>query len=144
MPKARKKATAGSNWALRPLNDELGEALRAELSGWPGMKLRPMMGTLSYFRGKSFLGCYVNRELVKSRPDWVNRNGEPPFACIRLRAEDAAKALQRPGISKSRMAFAGWVEVPLASRKLLEEAVRWFGRAYERPHRAARKRKPGK
>jgi len=122
-----------SNWALRPLHDELGEALRAELRGWPGITLRPMMGTLSFFHRKKFIGCYVNRELSKSKPDWLNRNGEPTFVCIRLRADDAARALRRPEIKQSRMAFAGWVEIPLASRKLLSEAVHWFGRAYERP-----------
>jgi hypothetical protein len=133
-----------SNWALRPLSDELGEALRAELRNWPGMRMRPMMGTLSFFRGRKFLGCYVNRELLKSKPDWVNRPGEPTYVCIRLRAEDAARALERPEIRQSRLEFAGWIEISLASHKLFEEAVRWFGRAYEHPapskESAARKR----
>jgi hypothetical protein len=131
------------NWRTRPLGDELGEALRAELLGWPGIRIRPMMGTISYFRGKRFLGCYVNRELVQSKPDWVNRAGEPTYVCVRLRADDAAKAFTRPGLSKSRLGFAGWVEIPLASRKLLLEAVRWFGRAYENPAPVRRrKRRP--
>jgi hypothetical protein len=102
-----------------------------------------MMGTISYFRGKRFLGCYVNRELVQSKPDWVNRAGEPTYVCVRLRADDAAKAFTRPGLTKSRLGFAGWVEIPLASRKLLLEAVRWFGRAYENPAPVRhRKRRP--
>jgi hypothetical protein len=142
MVKAKKKPLrSDTSWRTRPLGDELGEALRAELLGWPEMMIRPMMGTISYFRGKRFLGCYVNRELVKSKPDWVNRAGEPTYVCVRLRADDAARAFTRPGLSQSRLGFAGWVEIPLASRKLLLEAVKWFGRAYENPA-ATREKKP--
>jgi len=44
--KAPKRKTEGANWSTRPLDDELGEALRVELLGWPGVTARPMMGTL--------------------------------------------------------------------------------------------------
>jgi hypothetical protein len=141
MKSLRNRAQGESHWATRPLEDELGEALRAELLGWPEMKLRPMMGTLAYFRGKRFLGCYVNRALIRTRPAWANRADEPPYVCVRLRDDDAARALRRPEIRRARLEFVGWVEIPLASRKLLEEAVRWFGRAYEAPRGAAARRK---
>jgi len=135
------------SWAFRPLGNEFAEALRAELAGWPGVEPRAMMGTLAFFRGKQMLGCYVSRELIKKpvKPPWVNRPGDPPFVWIRLRLEDKQRALARPGVrkewserernalSESRLSFAGWVEVPLDSRASLEEAVRWFGCAYERP-----------
>ncbi|MGH9817695.1 MAG: hypothetical protein ACRD6I_16595, partial [Candidatus Acidiferrales bacterium] len=135
-------------------------ALRAELGGWPGVQARAMMGTLSFFRGKQMLGGYVSRELIKKpvKPPWVNRLGEPPFVWVRLRLDDKQRALRRPGVRAegaeqsagaqrsgrkapaervrpARLNFAGWVEIPLASRESLEEAVRWLGCAFERPPR---------
>jgi len=41
-----------TDWSTRALEDELGEALRAELLGWPGVTSRPMMGCLAFCRGK--------------------------------------------------------------------------------------------
>ncbi len=130
------------SWALRPLGNELAEALRAELTGWPDVTARAVMGSLAFFRGKHMLGCYVSRELVKKpvKPEWVNRPGEPPFVWVRLRPEDTLRALRRSGVCEVRLGFAGWVEVALESRASLEEAVRWFGRAYEHPPRTARPR----
>jgi hypothetical protein len=162
---------------MRPLSNELAEALRAELAGWPGVAVRGMMGTLSFFRDKQMLGCYVSRDLLKKpvKPEWVNRPGEPPFVWVRLRLDDKLRALHRPGvraegaqrvpddeqrrprsetgaqhkpqreaISASRLGFAGWIEIPLESRASLEEAVRWFGRAFQRPPRSQlAKHKPG-
>jgi hypothetical protein len=149
-------AKALNEAAVRPLDDELAEALRAELLTWPGVAPRSMFGTLSFFRGKQMLGCYVSRDLIKKspKPPWVNRPGEPPIVWIRLRRDDAERALARPGVRpdwwartqqpvrESRLGFAGWVEVPLDSRAALAEAVRWLGTAYERPPRSAPKRKP--
>jgi len=151
---------------MRPLGNELAEALRAELIAWPGVTARGMMGTLSFLRGKQMLGCYVSRDFVKKpvKPEWVNRPGEPPFVWIRLRLDDKIRALRRRGVRaegaqrlsedeqrqpqgetarEARLGFAGWIEIPLESRASLEEAVRWFGTAYERPPRrqlAPRKR----
>lgn len=130
-----------SDWTTRPLNDELGEALRAELLGWPGVTARPVMGCLTFFRGKQMLGSYVNRDLVKKKTEWLNRPGEPTLVWVRLRKEDAERALRRPGVKQSRLAFPGWIEIPLESRAMLAEAVRWFGHAYEHPPRTLRKRK---
>jgi hypothetical protein len=148
---AKSKKPPAESWALRPLGNELAEALRAELAGWPGVEPRGMMGTLSFFRGKQMLGAYVSRDLLKKpvKPEWVNRPGEPPFVWVRLRLDDKLRALRRPGVKASgsqhlpqggnvgasRLGFAGWIEIPLDSRASLEEAVRWFGRAYERPPR---------
>jgi hypothetical protein len=125
----------GSDWAIRPLEDELGEALRAELLGWPSVTLRPMMGCLTYFRGKQMLGSYVNRALSKRKPEWMNRAGEPTLVWVRLSPADFKRALRRPGVAPSRLGFVGWIEIPLASRGQLEEAVRWFGRTYQYPPR---------
>jgi hypothetical protein len=132
-----------SDWTIRPLEDELGEALRAELLAWPEVKSRPMMGCLAFFRKKKFLGCYVNRSLPKKKPEWLNRPDEPTFAWVRLRPDDAARALRVPRLRQCRLEFVGWVEIPLDSRKMLEQAVRWFGRAYERavPRAAPRPRR---
>lgn len=124
-----------SDWAIRPLEDELGEALRAELLGWPGVTIRPMMGCLTYFRGKQMLGSYVNRALSKRKPQWMNRAEEPTLVWVRLSPADFERALRRPGVVPSRLGFVGWIEIPLASRRSLEEAVRWLGRAYEHPRR---------
>lgn len=138
---------AGTDWSLRPLEDELGEALRAELLGWPGVTIRPMMGCLAFSRGRQMLGCYVNRDLSKKKPAWMNRPGEPTLAWVRLRAEHAERALRRPGVQKARTGAVNWVEIPLDSRGALEEAVRWFGCAYKHPPRTPRKtgsRKPGR
>lgn len=152
-----------SDWTTRPLDDELGEALRAELLGWPGVTIRPMMGCLAFCRirelsrksgrqrirprgqaGKpvppQMLGCYVNRELSKKKPRWMNRPGEPTLAWVRLSADDAERALRRPGVHKARTGAVNWIEIPLDSRAMLKEAVRWFGCAYEHPPRAGRKR----
>ncbi|MGH9792673.1 MAG: hypothetical protein ACRD5W_15810 [Candidatus Acidiferrales bacterium] len=150
----KKQVLSAESWACRPLGNELAEALRAELGGWPGVQTRAMMGTLSFFRGKQMLGCYVSRELIKKpvKPPWVNRAGEPPFVWVRLRLDDRQRALRRPGVRAegadrtepkasagkvrpARLNFAGWVEIPLASREALEEAVRWLGCAFERPPR---------
>ena len=128
-----------TDWNLRPLDDELGEALRAELLGWPEIKTRPMMGCLGFFRHKQFLGAYVNRNLPRKKPEWVNRPDEPTFVWVRLRPDDAARAMKVPWLKQCRLEFAGWVEIPLDSRKMLEEAVRWFGRAYERVAPPAKK-----
>jgi len=137
----RKMARSETDWTLRPLDDELGEALRAELLAWHGVRSRPMMGCLAFFHKKQFLGAYVNRNLPKKKPDWLNRPDEPTFAWVRLRPDDAAKALRIPRLRKCRLDFAGWVEIPLDSRKMLAQAVRWFARAYERTSRAARQRR---
>lgn len=134
------KLISETSWATRPFEDELGEALRAELLGWPGVTIRPMMGCLAFSRRKRMLGCYVNRALSKRKPPWMNRAGEPTFAWVRLRAADAGRALRRKGVQKSRLGFDGWVEIPLESREALEEAVGWFGCAYEHPPRRAPKR----
>ena len=130
---------AKTDLATRPLEDELGEALRAELLSWPGVTIRPMMGCLAFSRSKQMLGCYVNRELSKKKPPWMNRPGEPTLVWVRLREDDTERALRRPGVRKARTGAVNWVEIPLASRRLLEEAVRWFGRAYEHPPRATRR-----
>lgn len=138
-----KSVRTESDWRTRPLDDELGEALRAELLRWPGVQPRAMMGTLSFFRGKQMLGCYINRDLFKRKPPkWANRKGEPPVVWIRLSAEDKEKALRRPHVRESLTnKMKTWVEVPMASRAALEEAVLWFGHAYEHPSRPARPRK---
>ena len=128
-----------TDWNRKPLDDELGEALRAELLGWPEIHTRPMMGCLGFFRKKNFIGAYVNRNLPKKKPNWVNSPGEPTFVWVRLRPDDAAKAMKVPWLKQCRLEFAGWVEIPLDSRKMLEEAVRWFGRAYERAATAEKK-----
>ena len=129
-----------SDWATRPLEDELGEALRAELLGWPGVTVRPMMGCMAFVRGKQMLGCYVNRALSKKKPPWMSRPGEPALAWVRLRAEDVERALRRPGMRKARTGARNWIEIALESRSRLEEAVRWFGTAYEnRPRARTRK-----
>ena len=129
-----------TDWTLRPLEDELGDALRAELLGWPGVRARPMMGCLAFCRGKQMLGCYVNRALSKRKPAWMNRPGEPALAWVRLRPGDAVRALRRPGIRRARTGAVNWIEITLKSRETLEEAVRWFGCAYEHPPRRAPKR----
>lgn len=123
----------GSDWSLRPLEDELGEVLRAELLGWPGVTARPLMSTLAFWRGKRMLGCYVNRALSKRKPQWMNPPGAPTFVCVRLRKEDAERALRSECVEEPSFGFRCWVEIPLASRLHLEEAVRWMGVAYERP-----------
>jgi hypothetical protein len=131
-----------ADWSTRPLEDELGEVLRAELLSWPSVQARPMMGALAFFRGKQMLGCYVNRALSKKKPQWLGRAGDPTYAWMRLRPADAERALKRKAVRPSRLGFTGWVEVELSSRAHLEEAVRWFGCAYERPpHSAKRKKK---
>lgn len=133
-----------SDWAIRPLEDELSEALRAELLGWPGVTIRPMMGCPSFFRGKQMLGSYVNRALSKRKLEWMNRVEEPALVWIRLGEADFQRALRRPGVIPSRLGFVGWIEIPLASRLHLEEAVRWFGRTYEHPPRGGKAGKTGK
>jgi hypothetical protein len=138
-----KKAEKDSDWRLRPLDDELGEALRAELLGWPGVIPRPMMGTLAFFRRKRMIGCYVNRALAKKKTEWMNRPAEPTLVWVRLRPEDAERALERPSVGACRLKMRGWIEIALESRAALEEAVRWLGHAYEHPpqERAARRSK---
>jgi hypothetical protein len=126
----------------RPLDDEFGEALRAELLGWPGVTIRPMMGCMAFVRGKQMLGCYVNRELSKRKPPWMNRPGESPLGWVRLSMDDVARALKRTGVSQCRTGAKNWIEIPLESRAMLAEAVRWFGVAYENPPRTTRKKKP--
>ena len=137
---------ANSDWTTRPLEDEWGEILRAELLSWPKVTARPMMGALAFFHEKQMLGCYVNRALSKKKPEWLNRRGEPTHALVRLRMEDAERALKQSGVKLSRLGFDGWVEVDLTSRKTLEEAVRWFGTAYEHPppNKAKKKKKKPK
>ena len=140
---------ATSDWTTRPLDDELGEALRAELLGWPGVTIRPMMGCVAFCRGKpapagaktaQMLGCYVNRNLSKKKPRWMNRPGEPALAWVRLSKDDVERALRRSGVRKCRTGARNWIEIRLESRAMLEEAVRWFGCAYEHPPRRAPKR----
>ena len=130
-----------TDWSLRPLEDELGEALRAELLSWPGVRIRPVMGTMAFYRGRHMLGCYINRDLFKKaqKPAWANRPGEPPLVWVRLRSADAQRALKRPGVRPQGVQFARWVEIPLGSRQSLEEAVHWFGCAYEHPPRPRKK-----
>ena len=115
------------------LLDPLGEALRAELLGWPGLELRPMMGTLAFFHGKAMLGCYVHRgRFKKTPPKWAPGPEEPPFVWIRLSAVARARALRNPLVKESgTAAVKRWVQVSLGSRAALEQAVRWLGEAYE-------------
>ncbi len=128
----KKKSSAGKDWDTLPLHDELGEALRAELLRWPGLEPRPMMGTLSFFHGKHMLGCYVHRALFKKTPPrWAPRADEPPFVWVRLSPDGVAKALRRPHVRGARTKMKTWVEIGLASRGALEEAVHWFGKSYE-------------
>lgn len=131
---------SGTDWSTRPLEDELGEVLRAELLSWPGVVLKPMMGTLAFWRGKRMLGCYVNRELSKRKPEWMNAPGAPTFVCVRLRKEDAERAQRRKCVGPASFGFRSWVEVSLVSRRHLEEAVRWLGVAYEHPPAGAKKK----
>ena len=127
----RKKPAA--DWARVPLHDELGDALRAELLRWPGVELRPMMGTLSFRRRKQMLGCYVHRAMFKGKPPkWAPQPDEPPFVWVRLKPAEKEKALRRPHVRESAAnRMKAWVEVPLASRGALQEAVMWLGRSYE-------------
>ena len=133
----------GADWSTKPLGDELGEALRAELLGWPAVHVRRVMGTVAFYRNRYMLGCYINRELFRKaqKPSWANRPGEPPLVWVRLRSADAEHALKRPGVRRQGVSFARWVEIPLASRASLAEAVRWLGCAYERPARTQPKRR---
>ncbi|MBZ5527680.1 MAG: hypothetical protein LAN71_07255 [Acidobacteriia bacterium] len=128
------------DWSLRPLEDELGEVLRAELLTWPGVTAKPMMGTLAFWHGRNMLGCYINRDLSKSKPEWMNAPGAPTFVCVRLRQQDARRALRRECVDEASFGFRSWVEVPLISRRHLEEAVRWLGVAYEHPAPKPKKR----
>ena len=112
-----------------------------------------MMGTLAFFkhsprrgRDKQMLGTYVNRELCKTRPPWLNQPGEPTFAIVRLHPDDGERALKRRGVRESRLVSPGWVEISLDSRDALAEAVRWFGIACENPPptKSRRKKKQAK
>jgi hypothetical protein len=98
-----------------------------------------LMGTLGFFHGRRQLGYYANRELSVKKPAWLNRSGEPTYACVRLRLADAERALKRAGVVPARLGFAGWVEISLNSRDSLEESVRCFGIAYDKPPRTARR-----
>src|SRR2546422_11522305 len=122
---------AKEDWSLRPLDDELGEALRAELLSWPAVTLRPMMGTLGFWRGQRMLGCYANRDLSKRKPAWLNRPGEPTLVYIRLREDDAARALRQPSVAPARPRARARGGVPPASGGKLEESLRRFGVAFE-------------
>jgi hypothetical protein len=139
-----KKSAESIDWATRPLEDELGEALRAELLGWPGVIPRPMMGTLAFFHSKQMLGCYVNRALAKKKPRWLNRPDEPTMVWVRLRPEDAELALKRPDVRRCRIAMRSWIEIALDSRENLAEAVRWLGHSYEHPPQKSSARKSKK
>ena len=132
------------SWTTRPLDDELGEALRAELLSWPQVEARQMMGTLAFFRSKQMLGCYVSRTLSKAKPEWMNKRDEPTFAIVRMHPDDGVRALKRPGIRPSRLSFPGWVEIDLDSRDALAEAVHWFGIACENPPPTKPRRKKKK
>src|SRR3989442_14898913 len=118
---------AKEDWSLRPLDDELGEALRAELLSWPAVTLRPMMGTLGFWRGQRMLGCYANRDLSKRKPAWPNRPGEPPLVYIRLQEDDAARALRGPSVAPARPGAGARVGVPLSAPESLGGAGRWLG-----------------
>ncbi len=135
---------ANDSWTTRPLDDELGEALRAELLSWPNVTGRAMMGSLAFFRKKQMLGCYVSRTLSSAKPEWMNKRDEPTFAIVRLRVEDAERALKRKRTRAFRLGFPGWVEIDLDSRDSLAEAVRWFGIACENPPPTKPRRKKKK
>ena len=132
------------SWTTRPLDDELGEALRAELLSWPNVAARAMMGALAFFRSKQMLGCYVSRTLSSAKPEWLNKRDEPTFAIVRLRVEDAERALKRERTRAFRLGFPGWVEIDLDSRDSLAEAVHRFGIAYENPPPTKSRRKKKK
>ncbi|MBI4547684.1 MAG: hypothetical protein HY707_06885 [Ignavibacteriae bacterium] len=122
-----------SNLMTVPLEDELGELLRAELLTWPGVTVRPMMGCIAFCHGKQMIGCYVNRDLLKKKPWWVNRSGESTLAWVRLRKTDAERALKRRDVHQCRTGAKHWIELPLKSHELLEQAIYWFAVTYSHP-----------
>lgn len=112
----------------------------AELLGWPGVTLRPIMGCRAFFSRQADAGQLREPCASRRKPDWMNRAEEPALVWLRLGKVDFERALRRPGVAPSRLGLAGWIEIPLASRGHLEEAVRWLGRTYEHPPNRKEKR----
>lgn len=92
-------------------------ALNAALGRWDGVRITPMFGRWGYFIGDTLFACFPLRE--RDRDLW-----------IRLRPEDAARALREPGVRPHRrFARRGWIELDVAEDADVDRALRWLRRA---------------
>jgi|SRR3972149_2474089 len=94
------------------------KALEDEITHWPGVTSREMMGCLCYFRGKSFFAFLVTRGMVLTKL--------PPDDRKTLLRLMRAESFEMAGRSVKT-----WVQVPLKKPSELSGVLPFVKRSYE-------------
>ncbi len=94
------------------------EAFEAEVSKWPGVRPKEMMGCLCYFRGKKLFAFLVTNAVVITK----------------LTEEERLKLAERPGAKPFEMSgrtASRWIQLPLKKPEDLRPLVPYIRKSYE-------------
>ncbi len=97
--------------------------LGSEVATWPGVKIKPMFGFLSYYRGKRIFAALPRTKAMYSPNSIIFKFQRVSRALVTVLHRD-------PRISTSEMGGAGWQCFELASDSDLRDALAWLDRAY--------------
>jgi hypothetical protein len=106
-------------------------ALKAEISGWPGITLRSFFGfTALYRRDRIFALLPQTRGMETANSLAFKLQSPAPRLLARLR--------QDPRIGSAEMQKARWFTFELATAGDLRDALDWLARAYDAAAKAAK------
>ena len=98
--------------------------LSDELLSWPQVATRPMFGMLGFYRGKKIFAAVPHTRAL----------GAANAVIFKLHAPSPRQKNELLADSKVQwnpMARAGWISLQLESGSDLNQALRWFSRAYQ-------------
>ncbi len=97
--------------------------LGSEVNTWPGVKIKPMFGFLSYYRGKQIFAALPKTKAMYSPNSIIFKFQRANKALLTALHHDSR-------ISLSEMGGAGWQCFELSSDSDLRDALGWLDRAY--------------
>ena len=128
-PKAKARPRSGEprpRPKLLRLSEEMerwSALLGSEVATWPGVKIKPMFGFLSYYRGKRIFAGLPKTKAMHSPNSIIFKFQQPIKALVAALHRD-------PRITPSEMGGAGWQCFELSSDFDLRDALGWLDRAY--------------
>ncbi len=109
---------------LSPEMERWSVLLGSEVSTWPGVKIKPMFGFLSYYRGKQIFAALPKTKAMYSPNTVIFKFHRASKALATALHRDSRIAMPKMG------AGVGWQCFELNSDSDLRDALGWLDRAY--------------
>jgi hypothetical protein len=99
--------------------------LEGEVSGWPGVTIKPMFGMASFFRRGSIFAAVPRTRTLRSPQCFILKFHPVPETLVEKIKAEKRIADRAPGPG------AGWHAFELASESDIRDALWWLNQAYE-------------